>query len=310
MKTSALAVVAAYMVSLACSSSTSGTTQPTPTDVSTFASDYCNLLAPCCADAGLSSNGSQCRELITVLGGAQGYNAAAGNACISALEQAQNSASFCSSAQSASPSACSNVFQASGTVPPGGQCTQDKDCAPASSGRVVCNDQFMFVDGGTTQVRTCQVQITTGMAGQTPCYGTKDGNVTEFGGLGSNGMAPSTVYVCDRQQGIYCNTQTQACTALSMNGQPCTSDFDCVTNDYCSAGVCAPQLPVGSPCTQGNQNQCVPMAYCDASTQKCTAQLAGGSACSIDAQCQSNACVNGACGPGNGNLGLSLLCGH
>src|SRR5579872_201428 len=88
----------------ACSSSSSG-------GAAGFAQQYCSLIEPCCADAGLSTSGQACQALLgSGLGG--NYNATKGQACIDALKQQSSQPDFCTSGLS-NP-ACNGVFSGSG----------------------------------------------------------------------------------------------------------------------------------------------------------------------------------------------------
>jgi hypothetical protein len=172
--------VAALAALVACSSSNGGGAST----AAGFAQQYCSLLAPCCADAGLGTNTSSCAALISDLG--QGYNPSAGQACLDAETQASKEPWFCSST-SMSNAACSNVFSgsssgsssggSSGGVQPGGSCQFDTDCAPAPGGGASCLGGGFSADGGLAGSQC--IQTTTGASGQGPCIGTVSGSSTE-----------------------------------------------------------------------------------------------------------------------------------
>jgi hypothetical protein len=239
------------------------------------------------------------------------YNASAGQACINALQAASKGATFCTDFGGNLPQ-CNDVFGAAGGgAGPGQPCNQDSDCAKASGGSAICYSQTTFVDGGTTSTSTC-IQTQKGTAGQSPCVGTVQGNTTYFGLNG--GTPPGMGYTCDVASGIYCDSNTQKCTALGTTGQTCSGNQECVASDYCGFGgttgsTCQPRNPVGSMCMNNGTNPCVANAYCDTSSGTCKAQLATGSACTTNQQCASGTCNNNKCS-GSSNFGLALLCGN
>jgi hypothetical protein len=291
---------------LACSSSSGGGLSP-----SSFATQYCALLDPCCADAGLSTSGQQCTELIAAAGSAETFNASSAQACLDAMKTASTQPGFCSGDLSAS--SCNGVFSSSsssGTTAPGQPCTQDGNCAPAagSGGNATC----LFApgaDGGSAQV--C-VQTLPGHSGQGPCIGTQSGTETTYG---FSGPPPSLGYVCDVADGLTCSSTTQKCEAPATKGEACSADSDCTAADYCdfsgTSNTCTPRVSDGAACSLGGA-ECVPTAYCDTTSQTCVPALASGAACSTSGSgtpCQTGLyCVNGTCG-GSSTAGLSLICG-
>jgi hypothetical protein len=282
-------------------------------DISTasgFADQFCQLFEPCCADAGLSTSGTECHALAALAASKGTYNASAGQACINALQSDSKSSAFCTDLGNNVPQ-CDNVFNASaGSAGPGQACKQDSDCAKAPGGSAICYSQSSFGDGGSSTTNTC-VQTQKGMAGQGPCVDTVDGNVTSFDW--ATGTPPSMGYTCDVADGVSCNATTQKCAALGATGQACQQDQDCVTSDYCAYGgtgspSCQPRVPAGATCGGATGAQCVTTATCDTSTSTCKALLPSGAACSGGQQCQSSLCSNGKCSASS-NLGLALLCG-
>jgi hypothetical protein len=302
-----LFAVAAAVVACSSGSSSDGSLTVGPADTAgQFADQYCGLIAPCCADAGLSSNGAACHAWLTLAEQQGTYDPAAGKACLAAMQQAQSQPDFCATL-GGNLSSCNQVFTSSGgSVPPGGACMRDSDCTPAPGGSATCFTQFNVVDGGSNETRTC-VQTTTGKAGDTPCIGDVNGDITDYSWQGT---PPRQAVLCDAARGLYCDTTTHACAAFKSPGAACSSDTECGPEAYCSfqsgGSVCAARAPAGSSCAGGVQ--CDASSYCDPATQACIAALASGSTCSTNDQCQSKQCVNGKCG-GSSNLGLWLLCG-
>jgi hypothetical protein len=296
-------------LSLAACTSSNGNNGGGGADLSSFASSYCSLFTPCCADAGLSTNGQSCRALISLAASQGTYNPSAGSACLTATQQAQSKPDFCTTL-GGNPMACSKVFNKNGgALPPGAQCMNDSDCAPSPDGsRVQCFFNSTFADGGSVETRTCEVQPVSTTAGDKPCVGTVDGTVTNYNW--NNGTPPGTGYVCDKQSGLYCDSKTNTCLALGNVGGMCGSAQDCVTNAFCDFSMqkCVARVPAGSACMQ--YDSCDTTSYCDQTSHKCVMLLADGTACSASQSCQSGSCVNGACAKsGLNNLGLSLVCG-
>jgi hypothetical protein len=301
-----VAGIAGVGLLVACSSSSGSNAS----SASGFAQQYCALIEPCCADAGLSTSGQACNALLSE---GAGYNAANGQACLDATKQAEGTADFCTTV-GGNLAACKNVFSSpgggGGTVQPGQPCKFDTDCAPGSGAGAGAICYFSSgLDGGTSEV--C-VQTLPGKAGQMPCVETKTANGSASGF--NSGAPPSLGYVCNTADGVACNFTTHACTALAATGQTCATDVDCVTGDYCNfagAGgdVCAARLADGASCAGALGNACQPTSICDTTSQTCVAGLPSGAACTSGEPCASRICANGKCSS-SGDIGLSLLCGN
>jgi hypothetical protein len=150
-----------------------------------------------------------------------------------------------------------------------------------------------------------------GKAGDSPCLGTKSGNVTSYDFQPGQTDIVSRGYICDTADGVYCDSKTQLCTALSPIGGPCTTSFgsQCVSGAYCDTtqDKCAAQIADGAACDSGIQN-CVLSDWCDPTTKVCAARLAQGALCTDSRSCSSGNCVNGKCSASN-DLGLAFVCG-
>lgn len=308
MKLGFVAAGVGLLMGVACRSG-SGNGQGPASNGGDFATDFCNLIEPCCAQAGLSTSGSLCLAFADEAAGTGNYDAAAGQACISGMQAESGTPALCMNLGNDIP-ACSQVYSSKGgSTPPGGACTDDSDCAKPSGGSATCFDTFSFTDGGTSQTQTC-LQTMVGSAGDGPCVGTVIGSETEYS-WGGTGAAPSVGYTCDNASGLTCDAATQKCAALATTGQACASDSDCVPADFCNfdaaMSVCAARFADGASCAS-DATGCVTTDYCDSTSVTCKPLLASGTACSTSQQCSSMECVNGACGTTN-NLGLQLLCG-
>jgi len=300
--------LAAAWVAACSSSSGSGSTS----SASAFGQQFCQLLEPCCADAGLSTSGMLCEAFVNDATSKGTYNPSAGEACISALQAASKTSTFCTDFGGDLPQ-CNDVFgtTASGAGP-GKPCNTASDCAKAPGGSALCYSVTNFVDGGTNTTSTC-VQTQKGTSGQGPCVGTVQGDTTTF--ALTPGPPPGMGYTCDVADGVYCDSTTQKCVALITTDQTCTGTVQCVTSDYCTftsgtAGqTCQPRTPLASPCQSFSAtNPCVAGAYCDTNSNTCQTQIANGATCSTSQQCASGNCNNSKCS-GTNNLALGLLCG-
>lgn len=292
----------------ACSSGGSGGA----TDASSFASQYCQVFSPCCAKKGYPSDGTTCTNFVDQSAAGRTYDPAAGDQCLTEARTAAQAPDFCDNGES--PASCKQVFKsASSGAQPGQPCKQASDCASSPEGEVDCH--LESTSGAET--RTCQVQIR-GKENDTPCSGTRDGNVTSYS-YSSSSTDPTTpprVYVCWVSDGLYCDGNTKKCTRMQDVGGPCTGtgEYECVKTAYCdySQKKCVDRLPAGADCGQTFASQaCQDKLYCDSTTKKCTQAFAAGTACQKSEQCESHSCVNGKCDDSNGlaDLGYLLLCG-
>jgi hypothetical protein len=302
----------ALLVGVACSSKSGGGGASSATTASAFGAQFCQLLEPCCAAAGLSTAGTICQIYTQTTASEGTYDAANGQACLAGSQQESSAGTFCTTLGSDIP-ACAQVFTpAQGTVQPGQPCQQDSDCAVAAGGGAICFLAVAIGDGGSAQTQTC-VQTQPGTAGQGPCIGEVEATGTVASWTGS-GSPPAQAYLCATSASLTCSSTTQQCTPLAALGQPCTQDTDCVTGAYCTTGssgtnlVCTADLADGASCAFAVDG-CLPTSYCDPATTTCTATLPDGSACTSDQQCSSYVCTNDSCGGTSSELGLTVLCG-
>ncbi|HEY3822148.1 MAG TPA: Dickkopf N-terminal cysteine-rich domain-containing protein [Polyangiaceae bacterium] len=297
------------LVGVACSSGSGGGGGGAASNGSAFAQDFCNLIEPCCAQAGLGTTGTLCLAFADEAAESGTYDPAAGEACIAGMQAESGTPALCTYLGNDVP-ACSQAFRANGgSAPPGAACMQDSDCASAPGGGATCFTDFAFGDGGSNETQTC-VQTMVGQAGQGPCIGIVEPSGTEYEWSGT-GSPPSSGYTCATASGLTCDQTTQKCLALATTGAACSSDQDCVAADYCSFGgqgsACAVRFADGASCSADAEG-CLATSYCDSSTMTCKPLLATGSSCTASQQCSSTQCVNDVCS-GSNNLGLQLFCG-
>jgi len=300
-----LATAAGLASGLGCGGGSGGAA----TSSSSFGVDYCNLIEPCCAQAGLSTTGSLCRALAGSAASEGSYDAAQGQACITGMQAESSSPSFCTTLGNDIP-ACSMVFTTSGgSVPPGGNCSQDSDCAKGGGGGATCFFSFAFNDGGSSQTQTC-VQTSVGAAGDGPCVGVVQSTGTLYNWTGS-GPVPLQGFTCAVADGLTCDDTTQKCIALATVGQACSSDSDCIPSAYCAFGSgqaqCAMRLADGASCSSAGTG-CLSTSFCDPGSMTCKPLLPNGTACTDSQACASQDCANMVCS-GSNNLGLQILCG-
>jgi len=270
-----------------------------------FVNDYCDLLMPCCAEAGLSSDPSSCRMMLSALTAGAEFDQSKADACLSAMRAASSHPDFCSMDDDVLDDgrACDGTFSESGdgSVPPGGQCDFDSDCASSDQGDAECHHYYQ----DDVSYEVCMI-VADGQAGSTPCIGTRTEDWLMYT---TSGKPPELGYVCDKADGLYCD-DTETCAALRKVGESCTSDDDCEMTAFCdsSANACAPRHAVGQPCTSTWSDECVTDAYCDETTSTCQAKREAGDACTSYEQCKTDDCTNEVCRP-NTDIGLSLICG-
>jgi hypothetical protein len=275
-----------------------------------FVASYCDLFTPCCAKANLRSDGQTCKLFLGAFAPASRYDKQKGEACLAEMKVAASKADFCQQSDAATPKVCDEVFgPPQGTKAPGETCDADDDCAPSSEGKVDCASTF----AGTAQVRKCQVQVR-GKAGDKPCIGSVEGGSTF---LSSNDDLPAKGFLCYAEDGLHCDSTSNACIAYKAVGEACTGsgfDRDCVASAYCDFAQkkCVARKPVGAACSDGaafSQVECAAGNYCLAAGT-CAVQASEGAACTTDNQCLTDSCVNSVCRPSaTADFGLALICG-
>jgi hypothetical protein len=299
----------AATIVIACSGGTAGSGGGQSS--SSFVTDYCNIYAPCCAKAGKRTDGQVCAAFFNAFTSGENYDPVKGQQCLDAARAASNNPDFCD--KGFDDTVCNGVYTkpGGGNAQPGAACTTDSDCAAdPGGGKVDCYTDFDSKGGET---KTCQVQLV-GKAGDTPCLGTKDGNLTSYAFSSDNTPPPAKGYICDVSNKVYCDSTSKACKAIAEVGEDCSSgasSYACVKTAYCdfSTKKCVARIAVGGDCT-ANSQACADKSYCDQTSKKCTAQLGAGAPCESSQQCESSSCVNKACGSGGTDLGTVLLCGN
>lgn len=279
-----------------------------PSPISQFAEAYCDLMMPCCREAGLNSNPQNCRMWISWAGSDSSFDEAKGNACLAAMRAASSKPEFCTLEDDVveDDGACSEVFTSVGTVQPGGACEWDEDCAGSPEGPGECRSY----DEGQERFSMCIIAAD-GRAGDAPCIATRNGSITFYE---YTDKPPLFAYICDEANGVHCDKvgETYTCVARPVLGEPCSNFESCVQTAYCDpvSDTCVERLPPGSACT--DDGECEDAAFCDDSGNvwTCTAKRPVGATCTSFTECASGWCEDGKCDGGSANIGLQLLCGE
>ncbi len=292
---------------LGCSSGGSGAG-----DRDAFIAQVCDQYMPCCAKAGKPSDGSQCRAFYGAFASSAAYDQAAADKCLAEIKAQSSSPTYCDDGMSSSkvPS-CAGVFKTggTGTKKPGETCSEDDECATSTEGTVECRSEF--TSGGAT-IKKCQLQIV-GKAGDGPCLGTVDGNMTSYNSSSGTTDVVARGYMCNVADGLRCDSATSKCVAIAKLGEACAGfgSYLCTKDAYCdsTAKVCTARKAAGSACDSFSSNQCAEGTYCDTTAKVCTTSLPIGAKCTSGSQCVTNSCVNSACAKSGGDLTSAFLCG-
>lgn len=141
-----------------------------------------------------------------------------------------------------------------------------------------------------------------GVAGVSPYF--DGGAITYDTTAACQCLQGTSAIACGNVPSAQWNSLQNSCLGAAQGtaavGGACTSSYECAPSaEYCSAGdggtgACANLVPSGGPCQTnsdcsylGNGN---PPLYCDSATHTCVPRLVNGTACSLNAMCQSNIC--------------------
>jgi hypothetical protein len=286
-----------------CGGSSEGGTTAQPVPLEQFseraATAYCASIKSCCDKAQYTYDAAACttafgqfldQSLVKpVAGGKTSYDAAAAGTCLSQLESRA-----CDSVEP-EPAACEKVFV--GTVPAGGACESDTECAPPPGGEADCD----MVDGASSG--TC-VQTPRGKAGDacdTTCSQSGSTSYCSSSGSGS-GSGSATCWTND---GLYCDGAK--CAAVIPIGGACEYE-GCVDGAYCATGKCAAKSAAGGSC-DGGWDSCATGSYCESTSKTCKPQKKAGEPCAdVDDECQGY-CNEGVCEGGGADVSPGLCAG-
>jgi hypothetical protein len=256
-----------------------------------FIAQLCREYAECCRAAGRPDDGAACRAALTPLLPEGRFDAGNAQGC---LEEERGKATSCDGSFLFSAT-CNKTLAVSGPKGAGETCELSADCAPPEAGAAWC---LTSQDGSLR----CRVGHP-GTAGDAPCIGDKDGDITRF--PITDGAHEG--YICDRGDGLACSDSTGACEPLSPVGGACSDDNECAPSAFCdsSGDVCRARYARGEPCIVSDE--CEASDYCN-DDDVCAPRFAQGEACAYSAQCLSEECTDQKCAFGN-EAELDVLCG-
>jgi hypothetical protein len=165
---------------------------------------------------------------------------------------------------------CESIYV--GTEAAGAACDGDSDCAPVAGAIVICLTGTCRVDRHAKQGEACT----------RTCY--KSDECTEV--QGEPAFNPTTSGVstwgdCYADDGVAC--VGGSCTRAPGLGSACLGGDFCDKDLHCVSGTCQAYPPVGGTC-----GVCAPEQYCDAGA--CAMQVPLGAACLEDQACGSGRC--------------------
>ncbi|CAN5925733.1 hypothetical protein BH11MYX4_BH11MYX4_43720 [soil metagenome] len=259
-----------------------------------FIDQWCQIQTPCCAAAGLKTDREQCKKFFDALYNQPDnpYDPATGNECLVELRRWAKTSFLCGIMISNGGPSCVRLTPRKGALrskKPGETCKDLYDCASSPEGEVDCvNTETDAGSGG----KICQIQVV-GKNGDGPCVGLYDGgNITTV--RMNEKIAPSKVYVCDRQDHLRCDATTRKCMPARVQGEAC--DYDCDAGLGCLAGHCAPPHAMGESCADASSGDiCTPGLVCSQSQGGCIAPADDGKACIAGAGCKSMFCDGKVC---------------
>jgi hypothetical protein len=284
----AVATLSAVFVTSSCSNDLESTYITQDRFPASYAQSLCTSLQHCCTENTVTFDYDSCtsgwRQYVTskFTDSAINFDRKAATSCIALLNSAVDVT--CAPAPGSIPDAratCQAIFQ--GTVPVGGACTSDTDCAAGDGGPTFCSPSG---------------------AGGSDAGGTLPLDLPLFEGVCTLGVAPmagdpcagGATNPCGTDGTLFCDPGSLTCQMVGAVGDPCdvAASDSCAAGSYCVAvgtgdDACAAAQAVGSPCT--DNTQCDATGVCDtAGTMTCIARLGAGTACSSGDQCLSGAC--------------------
>jgi hypothetical protein len=248
---------------------------PLPIDEAEFRPRVYDLLClstrRCCEAAGKPFDADACPTLaILNEGGLKSvYDAGAAAACLAylaepACEKVQLGPGYYPSSGQLWPgNPCYRVY--AGKAQLGEDCNNGRTCAQPPGGVGVCTEEGLSEPTGVCEHwfraargAACDRTCSTIAGGPSSC-------------LPSAGVTPVPLLEkrCMTDDGNYC-TPEGVCSAQVASGKPCADHPDaCGADNFCSAGICAPRLPQGAPCTgawECASENCGLNASCDAAS--------------------------------------------
>jgi hypothetical protein len=301
-------LIVAFIFNCSGGQSTTGTGGVFAGDVEQFCSQsaslVCGKYASCCSEVGLTTDAATCQQkgvdkCLKAAAANQNngfvFNPQGASACVASFDK------FYNGCRNVTPplevgDVCNTIWV--GSVPVGGACTLNKQCAPVLGHIVDCPS-----DGATKHTCTVRQEAHEGevcnVAGLPAgpylgCIkglyckqsGDMPGVCTAPGGPGTDCSVNAT-FGC--QVGVFCDPTTHLCTAPRDIGQACVDliDFSCNDSSFCFHEVCNKTNVLGEHCILGAGRACTTGLLCDFETTTCIAPRAIGEACARSDQCAS-----------------------
>lgn len=258
-----------------------------------FADAYCGAIGPCCAREKYAFTESTCVEAAKALLDAAVaeytsypgvvFDEAAAGDCIELYRAAATACTDHTLLDG--DNACQEIFR--GTVPEGGHCSENVECAEIAGASYVECDAGVCTRPSVENTTPSDVHAKLGQPCNMSCE-------KELNGWSCSGgpASPTTNQACWKEDGLIC-TGAGVCVALPEIGAACP-DYECRTDAYCNPNtrVCTAAVASG-PCP--SYDGCVSTSYCDSDTQMCIPLKANGGVCNSSTECQSGNCDGDVC---------------
>jgi hypothetical protein len=258
---------------------------PVPEDrfIGELVAAICDNVAACCTANGFEYDADGCRRTLSSLygqafpaPGAPGvvYDASVAGECIALAARIAESCAE----PTGRTNACTSAYV--GMRKAGEACTLDLECAAPPGGTADC------ATDSTTGAQTCQSRPRgkSGDACHATCTERSNGRSCS---LHSDRDGSAECYTND---GLFCESTTQACTALGAIGASCTGFDECVSAAFCDSGICVARIALGESCVEhcatgtcSYDDPCVAGAYCEGGS--CVPRKSAGAPCSVDTEC-------------------------
>ena len=203
--------------------------------------------------------------------------------------------------------ACTRVW--GGTVPPGGACKVDVDCATQSGSRVGCVRKGGAIDGTCAVVKLVPSGSRCSLNGEPFADCTFDSYCRATTSAGDAGVPSSTCVVPGKQgdpcdplsgypptcdDGLFCENGSKRCRPPAAEGERCDGGTPCAAGLFCPypSLVCRRPAAVGAACDIeiDPRAACVAGASCDRASKACVALKKEGEPCSYYSECESGSC--------------------
>lgn len=246
-----------------------------------YAAAVCVMYRPCCLDEGQGYDGGGCTEALyeSFRSDTEGeFNPDAAAHCLAAFDDARaQDPNRCTTVPSFDEAIvrteCRAAFLRTRGAPLGDSCVVATSCAGSSLGEVTCFEG------------RCLVQRP-GADGEGPCQLSS----------GLDAAGTTEVFTCSSRDGVYCDLNADACSALVRAGGPCPHSGSCESDLMCLLQVCT-RLPLqGETCLNTIPGTCAPGSACNADSRVCGPPLAKGEPCRWSEQCASGVCRDDECG--------------